>query len=122
MHETTRPEELAAFATDFGRILTRTPRAVLRPSTTADVVDAVRAARRDGAPLATRGAAHSQSGQSLGDATVLDMTGLGDVVAIDAAARTVTVQSGVAWGDLLDALAPHALAPPVFTNNLNVTI
>ncbi len=122
MQEITRPEDIAVASDDFGRIIARTPRAVLRPETTQDVVDVVHRARREKTPLATRGSAHSQSGQSLSDGLVLDMTSLNRIGSIDAHALTVRAQAGVVWGDLLSALAPHALTPPVLTNNLGVTI
>jgi FAD/FMN-containing dehydrogenase len=117
------PALLDEMSGDFGRIVTRRPRAVVRPASAGDVVALLARARAEGAPVSTRGAAHSQSGQSLTDGGyVLDMTSLSHIGAIDTDAGTVTCEAGVVWSDLVAALAPHHLVPPVLTNNLNVTV
>ena len=40
----------------------------------------------------------------------------------DTDTKTVLVEGGILWGDLVNALLPQSLVPPVLTNNLNVTV
>ena len=109
-----------AVATDFGRIVVRRPQVVVRPASAEDVARVVKFAARNSLHLATRGGGHSQTGQSLSDQIVLDMTSLNQVTSVreDAA----TVQAGIKWRALVEHLAPQRLSPPVLTNNLDVTV
>lgn len=108
---------------DFGRIHLKKPALVVRPSSSEDVVQLVRFAAAHHLPLSIRGGAHSQSGQSLNDnGLILDMKSLNQVVALDTSHETVLVEGGILWGDLVNALLPQSLVPPVLTNNLNVTV
>lgn len=109
-------------ARDFGRIVTRKPAAVVRPASAEDVAQAVRFAARHSLSVGTRGAGHSQSGQSLSDHLLLDLSSLQEVRAMDASAGTVTCQGGIKWRALVEHLAPQSLSPPVLTNNLDVTV
>lgn len=119
----TDAEGLEARSRDFGRILHRTPGVVVRPAHTEDVAQVIRWANSNKVAVATRGEAHSQTGQSLSDGgIVLDLTALDRVIAIDADKLTVTCQSGVVWRNLVEALKPQGLIPRVLTNNLGVTI
>src|SRR5436189_214141 len=96
------PDEVSARSTDFGRIVTRTPRGVMVPYSTDDVVISIERARAGALSVSTRGGGHSQSGQSLVDGgLVLDTTSMSRVLAIDPAAGTVTCQAGILWRDLL---------------------
>ncbi len=111
-----------AVSTDFGRLTVRIPEVVVRPASTADVACVLRFAARNSLRVSTRGSGHSQSGQSLSDHIVLDMTALGQVHQINEEGGTVTSQGGMRWRALLEELAPKQLSPPVLTNNLDVTI
>ena len=135
----TEDSERESVATDFGRLIVRRPAAVVRPRSAEDVAQAVKFAARHALGVATRGAGHSQTGQSLSDHIVLDMTSLDRVQRVDppgsaqpsdrtsAAASpepvgTVTCQAGLKWRSLVEQLAPLGLSPPVLTNNLDVTV
>lgn len=108
---------------DFGRMQLKKPALVVRPSSTEDVVEVVRFAADHSLPLSMRGGAHSQSGQSLNEnGLILDMKSLNQIVSLDISQRTVLVEGGILWGDLVNALLPQSLVPPVLTNNLNVTV
>ena len=109
-----------AVATDFGRIVVRRPQVVVCPTSAEDVVRVVKFAALNSLQVATRGGGHSQTGQSLSDQIVLDMTSLNQVTGVreDAA----TVQAGIKWRALVEHLAPQRLSPPVLTNNLDVTV
>jgi len=109
-----------ATATDFGRILVRRPQAVVRPASTEDVARVVRFAAGNSLAVATRGGGHSQTGQSLSDQIVLDTTALNRVMHV--AEDAVATQAGIKWRALVEHLAPRRLAPPVLTNNLDVTV
>jgi len=135
----TEDSERESVATDFGRLIVRRPAAVVRPRSAEDVAQAVKFAARHALGVATRGAGHSQTGQSLSEHIVLDMTSLDRVQRVDppgsaqpsdrtsAAASpepvgTVTCQAGLKWRSLVEQLAPLGLSPPVLTNNLDVTV
>jgi cytokinin dehydrogenase len=108
---------------DFGRMIRRIPGAVVRPGSADDVVEVVRFARARRIPVATRGEAHTQSGQALTDGGILlDLTSLSRIEAIDGAGLTVTCGGGLKWGDLAAATSAQGLIPPVLTNNLGVTV
>ena len=109
-----------AVATDFGRIIVRRPQAVVCPASAEDVARVMKFAAPNSLSVATRGGGHSQTGQSLSDQILLDMTSLNQVTGVreDAA----TVQAGIKWRALVEHLAPQRLSPPVLTNNLDVTV
>ena len=56
-----------AVSTDFGRLVVRKPAAVVRPRSAEDVARVVKFAAGHGLGVATRGAGHSQTGQSLSE-------------------------------------------------------
>ncbi|HKQ19900.1 MAG TPA: FAD-binding protein [Candidatus Eisenbacteria bacterium] len=112
-----------AQTTNFGHLFHSTPRLLLEPRGADDVVAAIAFARAKGLTLSTRGAGHSQSHVGLSDGGILlSMVSMGRVLRVDPDALTVDVEAGLAWGDLLRHLEPLGLAPPVLTNNLNVTV
>ncbi len=112
----------ASVATDFGRVVTRAPTAVVRPASSEDVARVLKFASSRSLTVSTRGAGHSQAGQSLGEHIVLDMTSLSQVRGVHEAALTVVCQGGVMWRALVGQLAELRLSPPVLTNNLDVTV
>jgi FAD/FMN-containing dehydrogenase len=104
-------------------MVTRRPVAVVRPADARDVAQVVRFAARRGLKVATRGEAHTQSGQALVDAGIVVDTGsLKRIIDLDPASRTLTCEGGVVWRDLVGHVLPHGLIPPVLTNNLGVTV
>ena len=111
-----------AVATDFGRLVVRKPAAVVRPASAEDVAAAIKFAAKNSLGVSTRGAGHSQSGQSLSEHIVLDMTSLAAVRQVDEASASAICQAGLKWRSLVEQLAPQQLSPRVLTNNLDVTI
>ena len=79
--------------------------------------------RLDGRGVIARGAgrAYGDAAQN-GGGDVLDMTGLTHIRAIDAVARTVTVEAGVTLGRLLATLAGCGLTLPVVPGTRFVTV
>ena len=110
-------------SSDFGRMIHRTPGAVVRPASSEEVAQMVRFARKHRIPVATRGEAHTQTGQALTDGGILlDLTSLNAIDTLDAAGMTVTCGAGLKWMDLVAATVSKGLIPPVLTNNLGVTV
>lgn len=108
---------------DFGRMIRRLPGVVVRPASAADVQAVVRYARQQSVPVATRGEAHTQTGQALTDGGIaLDLTSLDRIHAIDAPGLSADCDAGVKWDTLVRQGFPLGLIPPVLTNNLGVTI
>jgi FAD/FMN-containing dehydrogenase len=80
------------------------PRAVAVPTDAADAQALVAWAAESGTPLVPRGAGSSMAGGAIGDGVVLDLGRLRTLGAVDAAARRVFAQPGVA-GAAVDARA-----------------
>lgn len=114
------PDELT---TNFGHLFRSTPRLLVEPRAASDVAAVIRFAREEGLTVATRGAGHSQSHLGLSDGGILlAMGSLDRIHSVDEDRLTADVDAGVLWGSLLERLKPLGLAPPVLTNNLNVTV
>ncbi|MGH9444439.1 MAG: FAD-binding protein, partial [Terriglobia bacterium] len=109
-----------AASTDFGRIVARKPEAVIHPASAEDVARVIKFAARRSLRVSTRGAGHSQAGQSLSDNIVLDMTSLARMQPEEAG--TIVCQAGLKWRALVELLLPLDFSPPVLTNNLDVTV
>ncbi|MGE5180084.1 MAG: FAD-binding protein [Bacteroidota bacterium] len=114
------PEELTS---NFGHLFRSVPRLLVEPAAPGDVAAAARFAREQGLTVATRGGGHSQSHVGISNGGILiAMASLDKVLAIDADRMTADVEAGVLWSSLVARLKPLGLAPPVLTNNLNVTV
>lgn len=73
--------------------------------------DAVASAREDGLKVSIAGKRHSMGGHAFyRDAVVLDMTSFDRVLSVDPANRTITVESGATWADVIEAANPHGLS------------
>jgi len=91
-------------------MIDRSPAAIFRCSSTADVVAAVNFAREEGLALAVRGGGHNAAGLALvDDGLVIDLSGMRGI-RVDADKRIAYVQGGALWGDLDAATHPHGLA------------
>lgn len=78
---------------------------VLRPTSTEEVVAAVKRAKAEGKSISISGARHSMGGQQFGKGTLhLDMRGLNHFIAFDADRGTARVEAGITWPALLEAL------------------
>lgn len=99
---------------DVGRLVSKAPRAVLRPRSVEDLQVAVRACRRHGVPLVARGQGRTPFGQSqIEDGVVVDMGQLGNIHSI--CEDEMTVDAGATWRAVLRESAQRGLAPPVLT-------
>jgi cytokinin dehydrogenase len=124
-----RTTGLEPFAADFGRIISRTPRALLIPGSVEDIVKIVRFARQHDLKVAANGQAgtddmresHSNFGQAQVQAGIaIDMSPLDQVFSIQN--QRADVAAGAHWTDLFDAALPHGLTAPVFTDYLHLSI
>jgi FAD/FMN-containing dehydrogenase len=114
-------EVRAAAADDFGHMIHKQPRGVLRPSSGADIASLMRWAKSRGVKVAARGQGHSIYGRALvEDGIVVDMsamTAIGDI-----RPDRVVVEAGATWRDVLDATLAQGLTPPVLTNYLGLSV
>lgn len=96
---------------------------VRRPRRAQDVLDALASEEGSGAGVIARGA-----GCSYGDAaqneggTVLDMTGLNEILSIDRQRGLVTAQAGATIAELMATMAPAELTLPVVPGTRHVTL
>ena len=111
------------YRSDFGRTVNRLPGAVARCASAEEVAEVIRFCRERKIPVAARGQAHTQSGQTTTEGgLVLDTSVMNTIHEIDEAAETATVGCGVVWRDLVSATLEKGLIPRVLTNNLGVQI
>src|SRR5689334_11838104 len=114
-------EVRAAAAHDFGNLVHKQPRGVMRPASGAHIASLMRWAKSNSVKVAARGQGHSIFGRALAeDGIVVDMgamTGIGDIKA-----DRVVVEAGATWRDLLDATLAQGLTPPVLTNYLGLSV
>lgn len=90
----------------------RFPALIARCAGVADVIDAVRFARRIGLEAAVRGGGHSFPGQSTCDGGMVIDLGLMKGIRVDPVTRTARVQPGVLLGDLDRETQAFGLAVP----------
>lgn len=113
----------AAYAQDFGQIVSELPVAVLRPGSVRDVSRMLRFARRHDVRVVGRGAAHTTYGQSQHTAgIVFDLTTF-DAIGPIAGGR-VTMGAGARWRDVLAATLAEtpSLMPAVLPDYIGQTV
>jgi FAD/FMN-containing dehydrogenase len=94
----------------FNAMIDRRPALIARCASADDVVLAVRFARDEELPVAVKCTGHNVVGFAVcNDGVMIDLSPM-KAIAIDAPSRTVRVQAGCTWGEVNDALHPHALA------------
>ncbi|MFI6623797.1 FAD-binding oxidoreductase [Streptomyces sp. NPDC050528] len=98
-------DELAGFQTGF----TQRPVVIHAARSADDVIAAVRYAADADLPVGVQATGHGLPGSSEGG--VLITTRRMDGVRVDPGARTVRVQAGVRWGQVVAAAEPYGLAP-----------
>lgn len=128
----TDPDAITAASTDYGKLVRRSPGAVLYPSSENDVVELVRLSNGCPTPfgIAARGHGHSVRGQAAAahGGVVVDMASLGR----NGARIRVSWEEGLGyyadaggeqlWIDVLRAGLEHGLAPVSWTDYLYLTV
>lgn len=118
---TTDPAERAEVSSDFGRIVTRTPVAVLRPGSVNDIVKMVKYARNHGLKVAARGQGHSTQGQTLVQGgIVIDTSTLATIHSVGPAGADV--DAGVVWRDLISATVAVGYTPTTTTSFIGLSV
>ena len=93
------------------------PGLVVRPTTPAQVVDAVRISTQAGWAITQRGGGMSYTGGYLpqrAETVMLDLSALNRIVSIDEDDLIITVEAGVTWQQIWEALTPRGLRLPFF--------
>jgi FAD/FMN-containing dehydrogenase len=90
----------------------RSPAVVARCAGAADVISALRFARRSELPVAVRGGGHSFPGHSVCDDGLVVDLGRMKAIDVDPERRTVRAQGGALLGELDQATQAHGLAVP----------
>jgi glycolate oxidase len=111
--------DLAPLPKEMDLIFKTMPDQVVRPAYTQDVVQIVRKAISTNKPVVPRGAGSWGLGGSVpvkGGITI-DMTGMNKIISIDEANLVVTVQAGITWKALADALDAKGLFLPCYPSS-----
>ena len=93
------------------------PGLVVQPTTQAQVADAVRISTRAGWAITQRGGGMSYTGGYLpqrSETVMLDLSALNRIISIDEDDLVITVEAGVTWQQIWEALAPRGLRLPFF--------
>lgn len=114
------PASLQETADDFGHIIHRTPMAVLRPGSVADIQRLIGFARQNGIKVAGRGQAHSTYGQSQVSGGVVIDTSTFNTIEIQS--DRAVVGAGVLWSKLAQAALARGLTPPVLTDYIELSV
>jgi glycolate oxidase subunit GlcD len=106
-----RPEELFVYECDGLTAHTGTPRAVVFPTSAAEVQRLVRACRAHGVPFVPRGAGTGLSGGALpeGGGVVIECSRMNRILEIDPVDRLAVVQPGVVNAELSRRVQGHGL-------------
>jgi FAD/FMN-containing dehydrogenase len=114
-HVSSDPATLRLHSEDIWQRSTSASVLAVAPATTDELSRVVALAHASGMTLAARGASASYTSAHLpvrGETLSLDLSRMDQVLAIDPAAMTVTVQGGCTWAALHAALKPHGLRTP----------
>jgi hypothetical protein len=86
------------------------PEVIVSAKNSEDIVAAVQSAAATGAPVAVQATGHGLN-EPLDGTGVLISTRQMNAVQVDPEQRTAWVEAGARWRDVIDAAAPHGLAP-----------
>ena len=93
------------------------PAAVIRPASTEELAAALKLIAPSGLPVVPRGGGMSYTDGYLpkhADSIMVDMMRMNRVLEINAEDCYVTVECGITWKDLCDALEPHGVRTPYY--------
>lgn len=108
---------------DASRLNPTPVHAVVQERAVAGLQAALADARERHLKVSIAGKRHSMGGHAFyEDAVVLDMTSFNNILAIDPAAKTITVQSGATWSDVIKAANAQNLAVEVMQAYAGFTV
>ncbi len=97
--------------TDARGVYSAVARTVEMPKSVADIRNALERARRDGVPICMMGTGHNLGGHAfVNGAMVLDMRQFNRVLSLDRERKRITVESGITWDKIQEAVSPAGLA------------
>jgi decaprenylphospho-beta-D-ribofuranose 2-oxidase len=97
--------------TDARKVYSAVARTIEVPRSVAESRNALQRAHRDGVPICMMGTGHNLGGHAfVNDAMVLDMRQFNRVVSLDKERKSITVQSGITWDKIQEAINPVGLA------------
>ncbi|HEU5151697.1 MAG TPA: FAD-linked oxidase C-terminal domain-containing protein [Iamia sp.] len=101
-----------------------TPLAVVRPGTTAEVVEVLRRCDEAGIPVTARGSGTGLSGAAIPveGGIVVAFDRMRAILEIDTENHMAVVQPGITLAELDEALAPHGLVYPVFPGESSASL
>jgi FAD/FMN-containing dehydrogenase len=101
----------------WNAMIDKHPAAIVRCSTTTDVIHTVNFARNNGIMIAVRGGGHNIAGNAIcDDGIVIDLSQMKSA-RVDPGARRVTIEGGATLADLDAATQAYGLATPVGINS-----
>ncbi len=106
--------------TDYSELETTPIANLVYPTSIKEVQDIVQKAK---GPLSIAGARYSQGGHiSCNAGTVIDMTKLTKIIAIDHGKKTITVQTGATWRQVQEAIDPYHFSVAVMQSYNSFTV
>lgn len=108
------------FITDFAHLETGRVQKIIKPSTVEELREIV---VNSTCPIAIAGGRYSHGGHIwYPDGIVIDMKGLANIVALDTAHKTITVQTGATWHTIQKYIEPFGLAVAVMQSYNDFTV
>jgi len=95
------------------------PICVVKPNTTEQVAAIVRLADKYGVAITPRGGGSSGLGGAVPvkDGVVIDLTGMKQMLELNESKKTITVQPGITWKELIDFLDKKGLQPGTYPSS-----
>ncbi len=105
---------------DISRLNPISVRAVRQPRSVREVVAIIQESK---GPISIGGARHSMGGQIGSEGTThLDMRGLDQIISFDKTTRQITVQSGITWRKIQEAIDPEDLSIMIMQTYADFTV
>lgn len=118
-----KPPAAPVLVNDVSRLTPTYVREVVRVEEVADLHAALADARKHRLKVSIAGKRHSMGGHAFAEnAVVLDMTSFDKILAVDPKARTITVQSGATWDEVIAAANGHGLSVEVMQAYAGFTV
>ena len=93
---------------------------IVAPATTDEIVAAV---KRYAGPISIGGSRHSMGGQTAAPGGLqIDMRRFDRIIAFDSAAKTITVQAGIRWRQILQRIDSANLSVEIMQSYANFTV
>lgn len=108
---------------DARRVYSARVQTVHSPRTVFGIREVLDQARKRNLPVCLMGTTHNLGGHAFADGAVaLDLKGFDRVVSLDVPGKRVTVESGISWEKIQDAVNPSGLAVKAMQSDNNFTV